>query len=655
MPQRSRQQQIEEEARAAFRDAIPSRWVIRPLHKDDYGIDDEVEIFDENGFATGRTFLVQNKGTDEENLSTALAMRLKVSTVGYLRQQDRPVLLVRYHAPSRSLYAQWFHAFDVRPRRRNQKRITYRLSAEDVWQDDRPSELAADVERWRTLRLGELLFPVHINLEILSPVGNLSPGEIEVGLTNAVTDIGDLVTLRPLPGEIQIPVAVDAGVVHINRGSSPSLSLHHSDFSYDNDLGAFIADFFCSLGVWLGMIRKDIVAGELLSRFAPAAAIIHHDPELAFQAAGSYFRARRIDQYIALVETFLASEDSVHKSTGDFLANLLVLAPRLSPLEVSRVRGFLESRAVNAAARSDDRDASVTHYNLGSFLRSQDDYRAAVAAYWSAAAWDPQYFQRDYFCREIASCLFLLEEYEHAAAFYGAAIGLEPDPRTVALLADALTMQGQYEEAREAYVEYAETVEGDHEPEFLLRIPLLNRAIEIAGPNQIRQPERADGLFDDVSDAVTEEDMESRIQAALALDPLSSVTNFNLGVLRNDQGRKEEARDAFLYAALINRGDVEAWTNALFLSYDLENEHNHALDQIPTSSLIFLAAQFANGSRFIDRLREQARDNEGYLRHLATAVLQLPTPTRQRPVLRLLSDGPDYLDVLAHLDEAEDE
>jgi hypothetical protein len=65
-PSRTRAHELETESEAAFRAAIPSRWVFR-RKSDDYGIDGEVEIFDLNGKATGHLVLVQLKATDESD------------------------------------------------------------------------------------------------------------------------------------------------------------------------------------------------------------------------------------------------------------------------------------------------------------------------------------------------------------------------------------------------------------------------------------------------------------------------------------------------------------------------------------------------------------------------------------------------------------
>jgi hypothetical protein len=111
MPKRPHQHQLEDESRTAFRAKLPREWVFEPITYD-YGIDGRVEIFDKNGLTTGLMFFVQLKATAKPKLNLALAVSLKLDTYKYYRSLSLPVLIVRYHAPTRKLYVRWFHTFD---------------------------------------------------------------------------------------------------------------------------------------------------------------------------------------------------------------------------------------------------------------------------------------------------------------------------------------------------------------------------------------------------------------------------------------------------------------------------------------------------------------------------------------------------------------
>src|SRR2546426_5799774 len=75
MPKRPRSHQLEDLSERAIRSVLPSRWVVR-ADRPDYGIDLSIEIVDESETLTGRRFFVQLKGTDEQLLKKALAIRL---------------------------------------------------------------------------------------------------------------------------------------------------------------------------------------------------------------------------------------------------------------------------------------------------------------------------------------------------------------------------------------------------------------------------------------------------------------------------------------------------------------------------------------------------------------------------------------------------
>lgn len=98
MPKRPRAHVLEEESRRALRSILPADWVIADTNQLEYGLDARVEIF-KRGVATGLAFWVQLKATDERDLSKALSVRCRVSSLNYWYAQADPVLLVRYSAP----------------------------------------------------------------------------------------------------------------------------------------------------------------------------------------------------------------------------------------------------------------------------------------------------------------------------------------------------------------------------------------------------------------------------------------------------------------------------------------------------------------------------------------------------------------------------
>src|ERR1022692_1218847 len=159
MSNRPRSHQIEDQSRIAFERCLPKQWVYRPI-RPDYGIDGVVEIFDEQGRATGKHFNVQLRATDEVNLSTALSVKLKIERCEYYFSLDLPVLIARFHVPTGRMFVRWFHEFDPYYSRHGKQTRTLTLAESDEWSHRTPSHLSLDLERIRQLRSGALPSPV---------------------------------------------------------------------------------------------------------------------------------------------------------------------------------------------------------------------------------------------------------------------------------------------------------------------------------------------------------------------------------------------------------------------------------------------------------------------------------------------------------------
>jgi hypothetical protein len=93
MSKRTRPHILEEESWRVLDSTKPVHWVLRKPHPD-YGLDGEIEVFDEKGTSTGVMFLVQLKGTDEPLIEKALSLQLPVEKIKDYKTYDLPVLLV---------------------------------------------------------------------------------------------------------------------------------------------------------------------------------------------------------------------------------------------------------------------------------------------------------------------------------------------------------------------------------------------------------------------------------------------------------------------------------------------------------------------------------------------------------------------------------
>jgi hypothetical protein len=150
-PTRAKEHQLEDESRRAFANAVPGSWVVRNVEKD-YGIDTEVEIFADDGTATGLTFKVQMKGT--QSLQARRPHRsIKTDHIVYWQSLDSPVLVVLYVADSQTLYAKWSFAHDPGMSGYSKKTTTFSFENEELL-DRRLPSLQSEIVLYRQLDSG---------------------------------------------------------------------------------------------------------------------------------------------------------------------------------------------------------------------------------------------------------------------------------------------------------------------------------------------------------------------------------------------------------------------------------------------------------------------------------------------------------------------
>jgi tetratricopeptide (TPR) repeat protein len=171
---------------------------------------------------------------------------------------------------------------------------------------------------------------------------------------------------------------------------------------------------------------------------------------------------------------------------------------------------------------------------------------------------------------------------------------LESDWPLDGLLGDALMFAGRYADAQESF-EKALASSEPGEPEWGLKAwALRNLRTQTAIDVQVRRVNEADHLADiDARQSVGER--IASLNAALTADLLCGLAWFNRGALASEQDDGDDAFFCFLMAALCQRGDTEAWANALALAVDSEERQEFV-------SLIAETAYHANGDAMLEQM-----------------------------------------------------
>lgn len=162
MPTRSRSHQLEDLSVREFERLLPVQWVVR-RKASDYGVDLEVEIFDDDGRATGLLFFVQLKATDDEKLERSV--RIDVDRIEYLSSLPAPSMIARYCSPTGQFHWQWISNVIALHERPATKTMTVAFDPADKWANAAPRAIHHTLLVSRTLYSSSRHLPIGLTID----------------------------------------------------------------------------------------------------------------------------------------------------------------------------------------------------------------------------------------------------------------------------------------------------------------------------------------------------------------------------------------------------------------------------------------------------------------------------------------------------------
>ncbi len=448
MPKRSRTHQLEDASINSFERLLPPEWVCRRKDKD-YGVDLEVEIFDETGDATGLVFLVQMKATDD--LKKERSVSMKVDRLEYLASFDTPSMVVRYCEASQAIHWIWLTNIFAKTDKPNTETVVVKFETSDKWSDSTPSEIVETAKVFRTIRTSSRRTPIG-----LSVAKEDCTEETIFELNYAVSQIRD--TSRMVVAETDglecLPVSVSLNGDRLNAR----------------------IDVISSIGVRLKRLHRDEILAQLTYI-------------LAFMAGGYEFsaQAKNLAQVICDRRLVCQSRELAGSLACQFvdkpslsaeIASLNLLHEQQDPIYAMYIRSLLSSElhaeeksdavkrffteALEAHKDQSSHRQSVIHYSFGNFYRMTGDQLEAVKQYNFARKKNPEYFVKDYFLAELAATLYFRRRFRTAAKLYAASFELSKLPRTAICAGDAFLFSGDFQKSSE-YFELAVTSKDEFE------------------------------------------------------------------------------------------------------------------------------------------------------------------------------------------------
>lgn len=564
MPRRTREHELAEESERAFATALGSSMKFYARQQIEYGIDGDVEHFDDQGRTTGLHFFVQLKATDERDVAKALARTISIATASYYRQASMPMLMVRYHAPSGRLYARWFHQYEPHYHPRGSKTLTFRWRASDLFGATTPARLAGEARAFYDLRKAAICLPLPLHV-VCDDALALTNAELRISLRELAAPRSDVISIRsdsPPPGAAYVAVTSAAVEAHLGSVTAVTVPLSGGDAAYDASQVA--VDSLVLLALAFERVGQDSLAARLASTYLPRSRMAS-DLDVAFAISAAMARSHRVAEALALADALDDLEDRDRAASG-FVIGLARLwtSDTLPERDEREYQAVLERRAERRRQHGHD-DAGVATMNLATYLRSSRSHEEAITRYEQALGLEPRYGRRAHFWFELGGSLFLTSRFDRAATAYARAIELgSGEPKAVALYADALLFAGHYRRALEQFDCYLESDFGrEDDGEYRLKAFAVDYLLErLRLDDQQRQPEEALKAAPHCEPADAREWVESSL-TQLKLDGLWGSAWFNLALCEQDRGDDEQALRCNVLATLLLPHDYEAWRNAI--------------------------------------------------------------------------------------------
>ena len=601
-PKRPRSHTLETESRQSFESAIPSGWVYR-RKEDDYGIDGEVELFDDAGKTTGLLFYVQLKATD----STDRDIRIRVETGNYYTQLDAPVLLVRFMASTRTLYGRWFGSFMRPTDRRTTKTATVKITSRHELIAERLRLLARHAETFRALRstaIKRFEFGV-----VIAPTDNGLPADLTTRLMVHAQKTKSLVKLRLKDAESSpLQIVIDGQQIRVLVCEANGFTFDLPE-GYDASTDELAATILSATGfavAWHGATREGaIIVAE------------HVGESLLLDVAESCVLVGRLLHGGGALDAALQLADQLcnHHTIGPDPTCVLLPFLQDSGLATSS-RSALASALKSAssvleAKHGATENAAVASYNAGNQFRRVKEVRQAFRAYLRAARLRPGCLDQSYFLREAAGLAYLNRRFRLSANLYKALVAMMPESNLIPLLlSDALLLAGRPEQAIFVIDEIEGELTVDDSSFMTLIRGVCAHVINTTEFGEFSRTVCAEELsrFDST---LPDTETEALSLGILSKDPLSALAWFNLGGVQHRRGDLQAAGWSWLTAARICPTDIEAYVNAL-IAFKLAGDFDIAAVVMQQAFAMF-------GADFVTAMQRRVPDDDNA--HESTAAL----------------------------------
>lgn len=436
MPQRPRNHQLEDQSINYFKGLLPPEWICREKDKD-YGVDLEVEIFDENGLSTGIMFYVQLKATD--NVDKAQKVQMKVDNLRYLASLDIPAMIVRYCEVNKTIF--WIWNFNtLNGIKTNAKTSTINMTLDDVWDENSIGNIMETLSIIRCLQASEQ------NQRFTIQHRSTLSYKDTIICRDALQYINsNLPFLNLVPDEttLNFDVNFNSEFMSIRINCIASLTFNLNKKIEKESIASNLMYGFAALLKMLGFQNQAVSTSTKCLELN----IISQSKELAADVASLLTLEPNKIVDLAIKNKIHEAQDLANaKITMTLIADGAKTSKSTNAIHkfCSATIEFQKKSSINTGA---------LEYSLGSNFRVSGKYSLAVKYYNMARKSEPSYLKRAYFWKELGGIFFINGNFKWSVQAYKHAYTLEPSNEIAFTYADALLYNNQFNEAKLRFTE----------------------------------------------------------------------------------------------------------------------------------------------------------------------------------------------------------
>lgn len=564
LPKRPLTHQIEDKSVNAFKKAMPDHWVVRDKSHD-YGIDQEVEIFESDGTATGILFYVQLKATSSTEEEKQKSVSISTGTLAYYAELDLPVLIARYAEAADEFHFKWNHEISLLDVPEGQESLTVKFGDLPDFVNYSPEGLKKTALALRKLRAIGNGATLNISVIFSSDTYHQAPSRytriIQQSLPRSRLFMvnGDEATSAL---NLSLTLKDDELQLHIDSLYPTTIGTDRLD---DTNLSSNILYCLCAFLVRAQLFRHArVLADHLLSQ------------ETQTQNRFVAFKSCTAFQSDVVKSLELALVNNVHHQVDEFFVSLTwyIQNQELSPDIKSEVMIRLNTASLDHLKDEAPPEALAPfHYNIGNAYKSAGNYFAAICSYNKARKLNPSYLERDYFLQEVGAALFLDKKYTPASKFYQKLLEVEENDKRLFFLADALFFSGKLKESLDLFNKICTAKPSSFTFEVALKSHLISSLIDHHQKDEVsRDQTEAKRQLSELSDKLdSPEAVEAYLEIINSIDPLSGWASFNLAISLSQEKKPKGALLGFLMQAFTMLNDAEAWANALGCAFSAKD------------------------------------------------------------------------------------